>query len=241
MRLTLLLMVLCSPAFAAGGSVEGTLTVKRDGKPAFVKNSLIFIRGYDTPPPPEPAKLAQTGRAFDKVVMPVVVKTKVTFANEEPENIYHAVFTPDKKRWFKSDKYRPQDTPYTTKPLSYEGPMTVFCDIHKEMISTVYVVPNDRFTVLSTAEGDSAVFKIDGIRPGKWTIVAWHRSAEKEVELPIEIVDGKTTKVNLIIDGASKIEQDLIEHQRREKGPGYKQKPDGGWMGEAIGQDEKWK
>jgi hypothetical protein len=234
------MLLLSSPAFA-GGSVEGTLTVKRDGKPGFVKNSLVFIRGFESDPPKEPEKLAQTGRAFDKVVLPIVKGGKVTFANEETENIYHHVFTPGPKVKFQSSKYKPTQNPFTTDRLTYEGAVTVFCDIHKEMISTVYVVPNDRFTLLSAADGDSARFKINGIKPGKWTIVAWHRSAKEAVELPIEIKEGQTTKLDLTLDGTSGVEQVLLDHKRREAGRGYAPKPDGGWMGEAIGEDEKWK
>ncbi|MBS1150374.1 MAG: hypothetical protein H6Q89_2072 [Myxococcaceae bacterium] len=239
MRLISLTLLLASPALA-GGSVEGTLTVKNDGQPGFVKNSLLFIRGYATEPTSEPATMAQSGRAFDKVVLPVVKKGKVRFANEELlESIYHHVFTPSTKVKFSSPKYKPKDPPYITDPLTYEGPMTVFCDIHKEMISTVYVVPNDRHTVLSTAEGASAPFRIDGIRPGNWTLVAWHRSAKEPVEVPVEIKEGQTTRINLTLDGASQIEKVLLDHKR--KSGKYGVKPDGGSMGEAVGEDEKWK
>ena len=241
MRLSLIAVLLSSAAFA-GGSVEGILTVKRDGSPAFVKNALVYIRGYATPPSAEPLKLAQSGRAFDKVVLPVVKKGKVRFANEEPlENIYHHVFSPDRKQRINSPKYRPKDKPYDTDALTYEGPITVFCDIHKEMISTVYVVPNDRFTLLSTAEGASAPFKIDGIQPGKWTIVAWHRSAKDVVELPIEIKEGQTTKLDLTLDGSTALEKALLEHKRLTASAYGAPKPDGGSQGEAVGVDETWK
>lgn len=240
MRLTLLLVLLSSTAIA-GGSVEGTLTVKGDGKRTFVKNALVYISGYDAPIPKKPVKMAQTGRAFDKVVLPVIKGGKVTFANEEPlESIYHHVFSPNDPV-FQSTKFKPNKNPFTTYALTTEGPVTVFCDIHKEMISTVYVVPNDRYVLLSEAEGASAPFKIDGIEPGKLKLVAWHRSAQKPIEIPIEIKEGQTLKIDLILEANSGVEQKLKDHKRREEGRGYQQKPDGGWMGEAIGSDEKWK
>ena len=237
------MLLICSSAFAEGGSVEGTLTVTRDGKPGFVKNALVYIRGYDDKPAPsKPAKMAQSGRAFDKVVLPVVKGGKVAFLNEEPlDSIYHHVFTTDPKYKFTTKKFRPSDGPVETKPLTYEGAMTVFCDIHKEMISTIYIVPNDRFALLSTAEGASAPFKIDGIRPGKWTIVAWHRSAAKKVETQIEIKEGQTTRIDLALDGESGIEKALLAHQREGYGMKYRLKADGGAEGEKVGEDEKWK
>jgi len=237
-------IALLSSAALASGSVEGTLTIKRDGKPAFVKNSLVYLRGFKSESSKEPAKMAQTGRAFDKVVLPVVKGGRVQFTNEEPlDTIYHHVFAPGPKVKFASGKYKPipKGKPFTTEPLTYEGPVTVFCDIHKEMISTVYVVPNDRFVVLSEGEGDSAPFRIEGIPPGSYTLAAWHRSVEKPVELPVEIKEGQTTKVNLVLEGKSGVEQLLLNHKRREEGAYAPLKADGGSPGEAVGLEDKWK
>lgn len=229
-------LVLVSLLVNAGGSVEGTVAVKVDGKPAFVKNALVFIKGYSTDAPKEMPELGQSGRAFEKVVLPVVKRSRVKFTNNEPDGIYHHVFNPDPKTKFDSKKYRPHDT-YKSPELTYEGPINVFCDIHKEMISTLYVIPNDRFALLDTAEGDKAPFRITDIRPGKWTIVAWHRSAEKPVEREIEIVEGKTAKIDLQIDGTSTRERAAENHERLGKMKYPDKKPDGGSWGEA---EDKW-
>lgn len=237
------MVLISSAALAEGGSVEGRLTVTRDNQPAFAKNALIYITGYATKPPREPAKMAQTGRAFDKVVLPVVKGGRVAFTNEEPlDSIYHHVFTPGPKVKFASEKYRPGDKAYVTKEgaLNVDGAVTVFCDIHKEMISTIYLVPNDRFVLLSTAEGASAPFKIDGIKPGKWKLVAWHRSAEGTVEKEVEIKEGQTTKIDLTLEGASKIEKVLFDHKRINESKGYEQKADGGWRGERKEDGDGW-
>jgi hypothetical protein len=109
------------------------------------------------------------------------------------------------------------------------------------MISTIYVVPNDRFALLSAAEGSSAPFKIDGIRPGTWTIVGWHRSSKAPVELPLEIKEGQTTHLDLLIDGESGIEKLLKAHKRLTKEDYGVLKADGGSPGEAVGLEDKWK
>jgi hypothetical protein len=240
-RATLWVMLVCSVAHAGGGTVEGTVTVKRDGKPAFVKNALVYLKGFSSKPPSAPYVMTQAGRAFDPVVLPVVHKGRVAFSNAEPdEDIYHHVFSPSKQLHINSPKYKPKSKPYLSEELTTDGPFQVFCDIHKEMISTVYVVPNDRFTLLSAAEGDSAPFKIEGIPPGKLTIVAWHRSAKKEVELPIEVKEGQTTKIDLVVEGESGIEQALKDHKRLNKDYDAL-KSDGGSKGEAVGLEDDWK
>lgn len=220
-----------------GGSVEGTVSVKVDGKPSPVKNALVFIKGYRTDPPKMPSELGQSGRAFEKVVLPVVKGNQVRFTNNEPEGIYHHVFNPDPKMRFDSKKYKP-GTPYDSPPLTYDGPFNVYCDIHKEMISTIYVLQNDRYVLLETAEGSQAAYRITDIRPGKWKVVAWHRSAPKPIEHDLEIVEGKTAKIDLVVEGTTAAVTAAQNHERLWKGSKYPdKKPDGGSWGEA---EDKW-
>lgn len=228
--------ILIGLILTGGGSVEGTVSVKT----GFVKNALVYIKGYATDPPAQPPELGQSGRAFEKVVLPVVKRSKVKFTNNEPDgSLYHHVFNPDATTKFESKKYKPGAV-YLTKELTYEGPMTVFCDIHKEMISTVYVLQNDRYVLLDTAEGDKAPFRIDGIKPGKWKIVAWHRSLKRPVEREIEIVEGKVAKIDLLVDGESD-DPNPANRPRRMGQPYKSHKPDGGSWGEAVGLEDDWK
>jgi plastocyanin len=228
-------------ALAEGGAVEGTVTVKKDSGSGSVKNALVYIDGYRTPPPSKPAKMSQFGRAFQPVVLPVIQGGKVIFTNEEvDESIYHHVFSPTKKLKIDSDKYKPK-AQYQSPELSYPGPFEVFCDIHREMISSIYVVPNDRFALLSTAEGTSAPFRIEGIKPGKVTLVGWHRSASKLTAVPIEIKEGQTLHVDLTIEGQVGVEALLETHKPINK-PAYDPlKADGGSPGEMVGAEDKWK
>ncbi len=242
MRALLLLMVLAPVLADAGGSVEGTLTVKKDGKPGAVKNALVFLKGFKSKPPEKPAQMSQSGRSFQSVVLPVIFGGTVVFSNDEPDNtLYHHVFSPTKTpATIDSDKYKP-GVKYVSKPLQVLGPVEVFCDIHREMISTVFVVPNDRYLVLATGEGSSAHFKIDGIPAGKQTLVGWHRSVKTMAELPVEIVEGQTTHVDLELDGSSGLEELLKNHKRLLDQDYGARKPDGGAVGEAVGIEDSWK
>jgi len=220
--------------------VEGVITVKRDGQPAYAKNTLVYLGDtVEGAKPTKPALMAQQGRAFDKVVLPIVRRGVVRFTNEETlENIYHHVFSPDPKVGINSKKYRPTDDPYDTRPLDRVGPITVFCDIHKEMISTVYVVPNDFYTLLSSAEGATAPYKLQGIPAGKHKLTVWHRSAKAPLEVDVVIQDGKTTKLDITLEGTTEIEASLLKHQRRDKVDYRALMPDGGSPGES---EDKWK
>ncbi len=227
--------ILIGLILTGGGSVEGTVTVKT----GFAKNALVYIKGYATQAPKTPPVLGQSGRAFEKVVLPVVKRSRVQFTNNEPDGkLYHHVFSPKSKVRIDSEKYKPGGT-YLTPELTYEGPTTVHCDIHKEMIATVYVLENDRYVLLDTAEGDKAPFRIDGIKPGKWKIVAWHRSVKQAVEREIEIVEGKVAKIDLVVEG--EVDDPNPANRLRRMGQAYKEhKPDGGTWGEAVGLEESW-
>ena len=238
-RVPLIVLLVPLLAQASGGSVEGTITVKKDGAPGTVKNALVFISGYATAPPAE-VRMSQSGRAFQPVVLPVVQGGKVRFSNDELDAIYHHVFSPSKKVMINTDKFKPKAS-WLSEKMTTEGAFEVFCDIHREMISTVYVVPNDRFTVLDSAEGSSAPFKIEGIKPGKWMIVGWHRSAKGRVEQSVEIKAGQTTHLDLEINGESGVEKLLEHHKRRVKDRYDEVKADGGAVGEAVGLEDKWK
>src|SRR5438067_1199998 len=101
-------------AFAAGGTIEGTVTVKVGGKPASARNALIFVEGYTTPHPSKPVVVKQAGRTFTPAIAAVVKGQQVEFINDEPlEDIYHHVFTPS--GLFNSKLFKPKSPPFVTE------------------------------------------------------------------------------------------------------------------------------
>lgn len=208
---TLLAIVLLA---ASSGSVEGTLTVSKDGEPGSAINALIFLEGFDTAAPGTAAVMTQSGRSFSPTVLPVVRRQWVEFVNSEPDPIYHQVFSPsDRVKKFDTGRFKP---PQRRKvQFGTEGRVDVFCDIHREMIATVYIVPNDRFVVVSE-DGPTATFRIDGVPPGTHRIVAWHRSTDRPVTKEIVVREGETTSgVTLAIDATTGLEELLLRHRNR--------------------------
>jgi plastocyanin len=228
------LVALLSTAAFAGGTIEGTITVKVNGTPTSARNAFVWLEGFKTEPPDKKVVIKQSGRTFTPAVSGVVRGQQVEFENDEPlEDIYHHVFTttPGANR-FNSKLFKPKNR-FDTHPLTRFGRVDVFCDIHKNMYATVWVVPNDRFAVVSE-ETATAKFRLEGVKPGKWTILGWHRANETEVSQPVEVEDGKVTRVDLVIDGTTGI-QDFLARHKHSNGDEYKPKPDGGYVGEKTG------
>jgi len=62
-----------------------------------------------------------------------------------------------------------------TKSFRKPGVVEVYCNIHPEMAATILVLPNRRFT---TAAPDGR-FAIEGLPPGRWTVFAYDRLADR--------------------------------------------------------------
>jgi hypothetical protein len=190
-------MLLGSPALAEG-RVEGTLTTTRQGKPTPTRYSLVFLRGFSSKVPAAPVRSVQKGRAFQPPVLAVVKGQPVEFANDEPEGYWHHVFSSAPANAFDLGRYK---APERRRQVLYkEGRVDVFCDIHKEMFATLWVVPNTSFAVLPDAASGTTDFALDHVPAGAVTLVAWNRSGTAPVEVPVRVADGKTTRVDVTLE-----------------------------------------
>ncbi len=70
-------------------------------------------------------------------------------------------------------------------------PVVVGCSLHDWMRAWVYVVPHPWFAVSDQA----GTFKIDGVSPGKHTLVLHHADTNRREERTIEVQAGKTANV----------------------------------------------
>lgn len=198
---------------AAPGTVVGTLTVTKRGAPALAKNAVLYLTGYETPPPRTPAVMHQVGRMFSPPVLPVVKGQTVRFVNDEVDGVWHHVFSPtgQSRSGFDLGKFA---APEARKQEFFQlGRHDVFCDIHKDMIATVLVVPNSGFAVLPEADGPKADFKIAEVPPGEHRLVAWRRGAVAPVEVPVTVKAGETTRVEVVLEeGETPLE--ALKHRR---------------------------
>lgn len=207
------LLTMSVVALAAAGSLEGTVTIRKAGEPVSSRNALVFLEGRESPPPEQPAEMTQTNRTFSPSVLPVVRRQWVEFVNAEPEPIYHQVFSPSEAvKRFDTGKYKP---PQRRKvQFSSLGRVDVFCDIHKEMLSTIYVVPNRHFVVIEE-DAKGATFRMEGVPSGTYTLVVWHRSSDVPVRQKVVVKAGETTKIDSILEAGSGLEDLLSRHKNR--------------------------
>ncbi|MFZ5628332.1 MAG: carboxypeptidase regulatory-like domain-containing protein [Spirochaetota bacterium] len=194
--LTLSLLVAASSAHA-GGTIEGTVTVKtkglfgKQGAKGDASNVVIFLEELQMPNPNGREKIVQKGKQFQPRVLPIVMGGVVEFPNEDPFN--HNVFSPTPEYKFDLDYYGTGKS----KNVRFQktGAVRIYCNIHSNMVSDVLVVPNPYFA----KTGADGKFRISNIPPGKYTFVAWQPSGASE-KRGIAIVDGKTLQVNFEVE-----------------------------------------
>jgi plastocyanin len=115
------------------------------------------------------ATMEQKNRRFipDLVVIPV--GSTVSFPNLD--EIFHNVFSLSKPRSFDLGNYSKNQTRLVT--FSKAGVVFVNCHLHPNMSAAIVVTPNR----WSAKADDAGKFVLPQVPPGKYTIVAWHKTA----------------------------------------------------------------
>jgi plastocyanin len=157
-------------------------------------NVVVYLEGVpfsgpDTARRPRPLVIAQHGESFVPHVLPVLKGDAVEFPNRDA--VFHNVFSLSSSRSFDLGRYpRPQ-----TKSVKFDrtGVVKVFCHIHSDMSSVVYVLDNPYFTV---PERDGT-FRLSGVPPGEYRLVAWHEHAKHPATRTVRIVAGATAEARL--------------------------------------------
>jgi hypothetical protein len=174
------LLLLLLLGWAAGAPRAGTLSGQVEiwenveGQPSRLedrRNAVIFVAGFNEPPDPNRhAQLIQHHKSFAKRVLVVTQGASVEFPNEDP--IYHNVWSRSPARPFDLGLFKaPQSR---TLVFPKVGIVTVFCNIHPQMIATILVVPNTKFAVT----GPDGSYRIENIPPGDWPVYAWVEGAQ---------------------------------------------------------------
>jgi plastocyanin len=191
-------------AFAVGAdsqSVIGTITIKKKlTKPSVTASVSLYQRGTtvglgkqtDTDPiayersrvvvyleGPGPAaapgsdalpqQIQQLDRRFAPDLVVVPVGSTVSFPNMDP--IFHNVYSLSKPKSFDLGSYDKGETRRVTFPKP--GIVEIYCHLHPNMEAVVVVTPN-RWYARPDRNG---AYKIPDVPPGKYTLIAWHKSA----------------------------------------------------------------
>jgi len=159
------------------------------------RNIVVYLRSAAPLPssasaPDRVFSMAQEGETFIPHVLPIPVGSTVEFPNRDP--IFHNVFSLSGTRVFDLGRY-PQGDSKSVK-FDRTGIVPVFCHIHSDMSAIIMVLDNPYFAVPGADHG----YRIDGIPPGTYTLVAWHERAAP-VERQVEVKAGETLELNLTV------------------------------------------
>lgn len=160
-----------------------------DDRLAFERTHVVIYLEGDHASPPVKASIEQKERQFlpDLVVIPS--GSTVSFPNMDP--IFHNVFSLSKPKTFDLGNYPKGQTRLVAFPKP--GIVFVNCRLHPNMTATVVVSPN-QWNAIPSPSGD---FVLHDVPPGRYTIVAWHKTAGFFHE-PVEVRDG-ATKIEFVI------------------------------------------
>jgi plastocyanin len=205
----LVLGVWVTLAFAAGGQdLRGRVVVMKDGE---AKSNhagvVVYLKGVPNALP-DTSKLVyrvhQREKQFTPAVSVALLGSSIEFPNDD--NIFHNVFSLSKALRFDLGLYK-SGASKTVKAKKL-GVIDVYCNIHPQMAAKVLVLDTKYYAI---TEGDGQ-FKIQGVPPGSYELVAWHRrgkevsqrvtvSAGSKSELRVELVDGDERERHLRKDG----------------------------------------
>ena len=122
--------------------------------------------------------MEQENHRFLPDLLVIAAGSTVSFPNRDP--IFHNVFSLSKPKSFDLGNYPKDQTRLVT--FNKAGVVFVNCHLHPNMAATILVTPNQ----WGTRAGLDGKFVLPHVPPGKYTLVAWHKSAgffRKEVQV----------------------------------------------------------
>ncbi len=221
----LLLATIALPTLIATGSTEATGSVR--GSVQLLSRSLfgglkdsddrsgvvVYVTGFARVAANADAQLQQRKERFDPRILPVVQGQTVSFPNHD--RIYHNVFSVSPLATFDLGQYKSTDTPRT---VTFEKPglVSVYCNIHPQMLSYVVVLENDAYAVTQ----EDGRFAIDGVPLDTDLVLnAWAPGA-KRVSQPLRVEAQPGAEIQLRIEQT----EGIAPHKRKD-GSDYPQPP----------------
>jgi plastocyanin len=161
------------PVYQRGATVKLGKDSEQDPIRYELSHVVIYLEAPERPAEDAtsvpPVQVAQLDRRFSPDLVVVPAGSSVSFPNMDP--IFHNVFSLSKSKSFDLGSYDKGDTRVVTFPKP--GIVDVYCHLHPNMHSTVVVTPS-RWYAQPSPSGEYA---LPNLPPGRYTIVAWHKSA----------------------------------------------------------------
>jgi plastocyanin len=177
-------------ANAPGDAIVGQV-VDGAGKP--VQDAVAYVTTGLSPtatfaPPAKPLVIDQRDKTFLPGLLAVQVGTTVEFRNSDP--VLHNVYSRSAAKTFDLGTYSSKDTKSTT--FDKPGRIDVFCAIHTNMHTIVYVLPHPYFSVTDTR----GRFEIRGVPAGAYGVRIWS-DARGDVESKASVADDRAAVVRV--------------------------------------------
>lgn len=190
----------------AGGSVEGTIKVKKTyvdcTGPKSDKDVVVYLvpasDGKFTAPTAH-AQMSQKALNFLPHVLAVQKGTTVDFLNEDSVN--HNVSSPSACCVFDLGQWGKGVT--KSHVFDADGDSVILCSLHPEMAAHVVVLNTPYFATVSlvtdnAAKKQTAKYSITGVPAGKYTLKVWHKKLVSEAQ-DVTVTDGAATAADVDI------------------------------------------
>jgi len=208
----LVLGVWATLAFAAGGAdVRGRVIVMKGGEAKSNHGGVVvYLKGVPNALP-DTSKLVsrvyQRDKQFTPAVSVALLGSSIEFPNDD--NVFHNVFSLSKALRFDLGLYKSGAS--KTVKAKKVGVIDVYCNIHPQMAAKVLVLDTKYYAV---TESDGQ-FKIQGVPPGSYELVAWQRRG-KEVSQRVTVGPGSKSELRVEL-----VESDERERHVRKDGTPY--------------------
>ncbi|MFN7975312.1 MAG: carboxypeptidase regulatory-like domain-containing protein [Acidobacteriota bacterium] len=158
------------------------------------------------------AQMTSHNKTFEPHVIAVSAGDTVDFPNLD--KIHHNVFSLSEANKFDLGLYK--NGASRSQVFAKACVCRVYCNIHAQMSGIVVVADGDAYAVT----GPDGSYKIDGLPPGKHTVIAWHeKGGEQQAE--VEIAEGKALTKDFTLDAS-----------------GFKEAPHTNKYGKPYGKDD---
>lgn len=168
MRLAALLMSFLFAAGVDAAEINGKVTVlNQDGKPLkSFANTIVYLADVESLPPDAPAVMDQTEKAFVPRLLPVVRDQELLVLNSD--GLQHNVYSPHEQEPFDLGTF-PKGESRSIR-LQVFGRHPLYCNIHKNMVSDIFVVPGVYFSLTD----DKGSYRIENVPAGSFTLKVWN-------------------------------------------------------------------
>jgi plastocyanin len=157
------------------------------GKVTGVSNAVIYIEDIQESSKGS-ATMKQEGKQFVPSVLVVQKGTNVSFPNLDA--IFHNVFSVTPDHSFDLGSYQKGESKSVT--MAKSGVVSVYCNMHPQMVGHVLVVPNGYFV----RTGKDGFFKLQNVPAGRRRVVAWAPNS-KPVVTEAEVSDAGVVTLEL--------------------------------------------